>query len=195
LGSRIGELLLKSGLINEEQLERALKIQQGSHRRLGEILIELGYISPPDLVWILSEQASIPFIEIHPEVLDSGLINSFPEKLLYDNCVLPLYESNDKIYIAIGDPTNQIAIEELKNYTKKEVMVSGADPNKINELLDKYYLAKETEEIFNQFKEKVTITIYDDKALIETTGRDGKPVLKQARVEIIIKLEQFREKE
>ncbi|MEO0206559.1 MAG: GspE/PulE family protein, partial [candidate division WOR-3 bacterium] len=79
MGSLVGEMFLKSGLISEDQLKKALDLQKEKHKRLGEILIELGYISLNDLVWILSEQASIPFIEIRPEMLDSNLIDSLPE--------------------------------------------------------------------------------------------------------------------
>ncbi len=197
MASRVGELLIKSGLINDEQLIQALDIQKQSNKRLGEILIELGYISSEDLVWILSEQASIPFIEIRPEVLDSDLINSFPEKLLYNNCILPLYETNDKIYVAIGDPTNQSAIEQLKNHTKKEVIVSGAEPQKINQLLDKYYLVQQTEGIILsvQSKETIRISITDNKATVEITDKDGKTTVKEANAEIVIKLDEFKEKQ
>ncbi|MEO0185199.1 MAG: hypothetical protein ABIL20_05320 [candidate division WOR-3 bacterium] len=195
MGSLVGEMFLKSGLISEDQLKKALDLQKEKHKRLGEILIELGYISLNDLVWILSEQASIPFIEIRPEMLDSNLINSFPERLLYDNCLLPLYEDDDKIFVAIGDPTNKASIDQLRKHTKKEIVVSGADPKRINQLLDKLYLAEQTEDIISlvQSKEIITIEIADGQATVHITEQDGKTILKKARAHVTIKLENLEE--
>ncbi|MGB9722018.1 MAG: hypothetical protein ACPL28_11145 [bacterium] len=197
MGSRVGELLVKSGLINEDQLKKALDIQKEKNKRLGEILIELGYISLSELVWILSEQASMPFIEIRPEMLDSNLINSFPEKLLYDNCLLPLYETVDKIYVATGDPTDKTGIEQLKHYTKKDVVISCANPERINQLLDKFYLVQQTEDaiLSVQSKETIKIEIADGQATVSITDKDGKTTVKKACAQVIIKLEDFRNKE
>jgi len=147
-GKRIGDLLIGSGLITEEQLKEALEIQQRCKKRLGEILIELGYINSESLVRMLSEQAAIAFIELRPEMLDENLIKSFPERILYDNIIIPLYKTDDKLHIATGDPTNREIIKKLQEFSKKEVGISGADPEQIIKLLDKYFLIDQTEEVF-----------------------------------------------
>lgn len=189
---RIGELLVKSGIITEDQLNEALRIQQADKRKLGEILIELGYIHARDLVWILSEQASIPFIELKPEVLDSQLIKTFPEKLLYDYCAIPLYEIEGKIYIAMGDPTNKEGFEKLKEFVRKEVVLSTAEPERILELLDKFFLIEQTEQIFinESFKGTIKIDIDKEKAIMEIIDENGTTTKFKGRVHIMIKFQE-----
>jgi len=172
---RIGELLVKSGIITEEQLNEALKIQKESKKKIGEILVELGYLSPRDLIWLLSEQASIPFIELKPEVLDAQLIRSFPEKLLYEYCIIPLYEIEGKLYVATGNPNDTEGIEKTKEFTKKQIVVSAAEPEKIIQLLDKFFLAEQSEKIIseNHFISEVNINISKDGAYIEFIDENG----------------------
>lgn len=188
---RIGELLVKSGIITEDQLNEALKNQQTNKKKLGEILIELGYIKPRDLVWILSEQVAIPFIELKPEVLDSQLIKSFPEKLLYDYCVIPLYEIEGKLYIAMGDPTDKNGLEKIKEFAKKEVILSAAEPEKILELLDKFFLAEQTEQIFinESFKGTIKIDIDQERATMEIIDENGVVMKFKGKVQILIKFQ------
>ncbi|MEO0127168.1 MAG: hypothetical protein ABIL44_05415 [candidate division WOR-3 bacterium] len=173
---RIGELLIRSGIINEEQLNEALKIQEKSKKKIGEILIELGYLNPRDLIWLLSEQASIPFIELKPEMLDSKLILSFPERLLYKYCIIPLYEIEGKLFIATGNPTEKEGIEKIKEITNKEVVLSASEPEKIIQLLDKFFLAEQSEKIIGEenFIGDININISKDGAIIEFIDESGK---------------------
>ncbi|GAH06389.1 unnamed protein product, partial [marine sediment metagenome] len=71
---RIGELLVQSGMIAEAQINEALEIQKIKKKRLGEILMELGYVNSQNLIRMLSEQAAMPFVELKPEMLDENLI-------------------------------------------------------------------------------------------------------------------------
>ncbi len=186
----IGELLVKSGIITEDQLNEALAIQKENNKRLGEILIELGYLKPKDLIWLLSEQASMPFIELKPEILDSKLIRSFPENFLYNYCIIPLYEIEGKLYIAIGNPANREAIEKIKEFTQKEIVTSAAEPEKIFQLLDKFFLIEGTEPTFDreEFKGSVKINITDNKATIEFVDENGNVKRYGVQGDVIIKL-------
>lgn len=187
---RIGELLVKNGIITEPQLKEALELQKEQEKRLGEIHIELGYLSSKDLVWMLSEQADIPFVEIRPEMLDKKLINVFPESILYGNSILPLYETEDRIYVALGDPTETIATQEVKRFTTKEVVTSGADPHKIEQLLNKYFLFQQMEESLQQEKvDKTAVKIVTEKATIEFTDKQGKITTKNAPIEIVMTIQ------
>jgi type IV pilus assembly protein PilB len=150
MAARIGELLINSGIIVEAQVQEALDIQKKKKKKLGEILLELGYINSHDLVRMLSEQAAIPFIELKPEMLDEKLIKSFPEDFLYDNNIIPLYEIDEKLHFAIGDPTDQGIIDRLRSYTKKTIVLLGADPQRIEKLLDKFFLIDTTDYLFEE---------------------------------------------
>jgi type IV pilus assembly protein PilB len=150
MAQRIGELLVKSRLINKKQLAEALAMQQQSEKRLGEILIDLGYIKLGDLVKMLSKQKAIPFVALRAQILNEKLIKSFPERLLYDHTSIPLYETEDELHIAIGDPTNETILKELKQYTDKRIVPSGAEPKKILRLLNKYFLLDQAERFLNE---------------------------------------------
>ena len=150
MAARIGELLVQSGIIIEKQVHEALEIQKTKKKRLGEILLELGYINSGNLIRMLSEQAAIPFVELRPEMLDEQLIKSFQEKILYKNNIIALYDIDDKLFVAIGDPTNQKVIKELQEFTKKEIVLSGAEPERIAKLLDKFFLIDTTDYLFEK---------------------------------------------
>jgi hypothetical protein len=183
--SLIGQMLVKNGIISEEQLDEALKAQKHKQKRLGEILVELGYISTENLIWMLSEQADIPFVDIKPEMLDSAVINKFPESMLYNNVILPLYETNDKVYLAMGDPTDKKAIEAIQNHVKKDVVVSGANPAKVEQLLNRFYLSHQIEARFEEvFSREKSIRITSDLASIEFTDESGQVTSYRGRAEI-----------
>jgi type IV pilus assembly protein PilB len=185
--SRIGELLIKHGIIKQKQLDEALKLQKKKKNRLGEILIELGYLNSEDLLWMLSEQADIPFVEVRPEMLDSQLINKFPEDVLYNNSILPLYETEDKIFIAVADPADSLIVKKMKRFITKEVITSGADPKKIKQSLNKFFLARQAEKAKEKEREaKATIKITAKNAVVEFIDESGKVTKKKSRVEIII---------
>ena len=181
--SRIGELLTKYGIINEKQLDEALRLQKERDKRLGEILIELGYVSSDDLHWILSEQANMPFVEIQPAMLDAALIMRFPKKLLYEHTILPLHESETRIYVAVGDPTDTGAIQRVEEAASKIVVASVTAAEKIKQLLDKFFAESPDGKQMATF---VRMTM--NKAEIEVIETGGKRIRKCSPAEIEIKI-------
>jgi type IV pilus assembly protein PilB len=186
---RIGELLTRNGIITQTQLEEALKLQKKEKsQKLGEILIKLGYIKSGDLIWMLSEQADIPFVEVRPEMLDQRLINTYPESILYANCMLPLYETEDKVFIALGDPMNMKAVQEIEKYTDREIVASGADPKKIEQVLNRFFLSEQLDQTAQLDISGKTITkITATNARIEMIDESGEKTVKKASIEIIVK--------
>jgi type IV pilus assembly protein PilB len=186
---RIGELLTKYGIISQDELKKALEIQKKEkNKKLGEILINLGYIKSMDLIWILSEQADVPFVEVRPEMLDQNLINRYPEKILLANCILPLYETDDKIFVALGDPMSEKAMQEIKKYSKKAIVASGADPHKIIQVLNRFFLSEQLEKSVKPaelLKNEMRIRAAD--ATIETIDESGKKMIRKTSIEITIK--------
>jgi type IV pilus assembly protein PilB len=134
---RIGDLLVQSGLVKKKYIEEALEIQKKRKRRIGEILLEFGCINSRTLTRKLCEQVGLTFVELGPEMFDRRLIEAFPYPLLYVNNVVPLYEVEDKLYFAIGDPTNLNIVTRLRRFTEKDIVLFGAEPIQINRLLIK----------------------------------------------------------
>jgi len=189
LKSMVGEMLVSRGIITPEQLAQALAAQKKLGKRLGETLIDLGHITSKDLLWILSDQADIPFVELRPEMLDEKLINSFPEKLLYDNFILPLFETEDRIFVAIGDPTNIPGIQKLKEKTTKKVVISGAEPEQIERLLNRFFLEQQADlNLKTEMPGSISIRIQDAEAWIEITEADGRVTRKKARTNLSLNI-------
>ncbi len=147
---RIGELLVKSRLIKKKQLSEALKTQKKSEKRLGEILIDLGYLKSRDLIRMLSKQAAIPFVTLRAQMLNEKLIKAFPERLLYDFTCIPLFETDDELHIAIGNPADSTIVNKLEKFTEKRIIPSGAEPRRILQLLNKYFLLDQAERFLEE---------------------------------------------
>ncbi len=149
---KIGEMLVKAKLIAKSQLEKALRNQKRTRKRLGEILMEMGYIQSADLVRVLSQQAAIRFLELRVVMLNEKLIKSFPESFLYRNYVIPVVETGKKLTVAVGDPIDHTLAAGIAEYSDKEIELTGADPKQIIRLLDRFYLAEQTEGILKKTK-------------------------------------------
>lgn len=181
--SRIGEMLMKYGIITEEQLDEALRLQKKSDKRLGELLVDLGYLNSEDLHWMLSEQADLPFVEIHPEMLEASLILRFPKELLYQHTILPLHESETRIYVVVGDPTDAPALQQIEQAASKTVAASVAAPEKIKRLLDNFF-----EESPDDRQMATCVRMTADSAEIEfvDAGKTRKRTCSSAEIEIRI---------
>lgn len=188
--SLIGNMLVKNGIVTETQLEEALRVQEKEKKRLGEILISLGYLKSKDLMWMLSEQADITFVELKPEMLDSALVGSFPEEFLLTNDILPLHETDQKIYVVLGDPTRKDVMRNLQHYTSKEIVVSAAEPEKIHKLLQQFFLEQSLEETIKDVQEKgAQLRLVNQPTTIEFIDKEGNRIEKKAKVDIHIRIE------
>jgi hypothetical protein len=194
--TRIGELLRKHDIITEKQLQEALELQKTGKRKLGEILLEKGYVNTEHLFWMLSEQADVPYVDVRLEMIDQDLINLFPWKVLRENHILPLYETDKEIFVAVGDPTNNIIIEKMSKFSDKKINISCANPHTIDKLLDHIYQAQESEMSTDaQPARNMKIVIKAEHASIEMTDETGKTTKRNARVKIIVDTEQKKKED
>lgn len=131
----IGTLLLEYGLISNDDLAEGVELQKKSDLRLGEALVQLGKVSMDDIEWVLSKQLDIPFIIVEDITPNIELLNKFQKDFLIVNRVLPLYETDDQISVAIEDPFNSPAIEFIRESFDKELNISTGSGSKIKELL------------------------------------------------------------
>ena len=118
---RLGELLLDAGLVTQEAVDRALKMQVGGVRRLGRILVNMGAISSDQLTEVLSQQLQLPVID--PEqAYDVAVQGILPRYLCKKFEVLPLSLEGEKILnLAMTDPSDSEAIASVEKYTGKAV--------------------------------------------------------------------------
>src|SRR5215210_3022476 len=117
-GGRIGDILLARGVISEAQLEQALLMQKDDPRELGQLLLTLGHIGKTDLARALAQRLRLEYIELSESDVDKGVATLVEQKVLRKHGVVPLRIENSRLVVAMSDPTNIFALEDL-------MMISG----------------------------------------------------------------------
>ena len=139
--SRLGELLVRNNLITKEQLTKALDEQKesGGQGRLGSILIKSGLISEPDLTSFLSKQYGVPSINLTEFEVDSAVIKTIPVEIAQKYQIIPVNRAGSTLIIAMSDPSNIFAIDDIKFMTGYNVEVVVASETAIKTSIDKFY--------------------------------------------------------
>lgn len=147
---RLGELLVKHELISDEELRLALENQKGTNRRrLGEILLEGDKISRVDLLKILALQLEILFLDLEKSEIDAETAKLFPAKLAFKYCCVPIRKEGKALLVAMADPLNLQAIDDLNQITKNEIKPAIADPKQIQTFIKKLHAKNKMPEISN----------------------------------------------
>lgn len=128
---RLGEILLKKGLVTQEALDEALRIQIGGNRRLGRVLIKMDLLTDKQLVEALSDQLSLPFIRVEDEFRPEAK-RILPKFLCRKYSVIPLsLQKNKVLKLAMIDPLDDEAIEDIERYTGYVVEAVLASPSDV----------------------------------------------------------------
>lgn len=136
---RIGELLLKENLITEEQLKQALEFRKTNSLKLGSALIKLGLVSEEDIAMVLSKQLGYPSINISKFEVDSDVIALVPVDLARKYILLPLHRMGHILTVAMADPTNLTAIEDIRFKTELNVQPVVAPETPLKMAIERYY--------------------------------------------------------
>ena len=132
MGHRLlGEILESSGIIGGEQLESALKLQKSDSRRLGAVLLEEGMITPKQLALAFAEQLGIEFIDLSAAAISPALSGVLPRSTAVRNRLVPVSADENSITVAMADPTDFFAIEEVRAATRRRVTVMAAVPAEV----------------------------------------------------------------
>lgn len=139
IGKKLGEILIRSDLITEEQLQRALDFQRGEGGLLGEILVKLGYVNEYDIVQALTVQYGFPYIPLENYELKKEMSNVLPENVARQYGIVPVDMMGSILTIAMSNPLNDRAIEDVEMITKKKVQVFISTVSAIYSALNKLY--------------------------------------------------------
>ncbi len=136
---KIGDILIRIEAITKEQLDRALDFQRQEGGLLGEILLKLGYMNEIDIVAALTEQFGIPFLPIENYDLKKELVDVLPENVAKQYNTVPVDVVGDMITLAMSDPFNQQAIEDIGMITGKKVQIFISTATAVAEAITKLY--------------------------------------------------------
>lgn len=143
---KLGEILLDYGMISPDNLKKALKVQRENNKRIGETLIELNIVTQDQINWILCKQLDIPYVQIEKEQLDLDLIKRLPEYLIKNYRLIPMIEVEDRLVIAMADPIDDEAIQKIKSTFKGDFEVVLASFKNIIDIIN--YIDTEFPEIW-----------------------------------------------
>jgi type IV pilus assembly protein PilB len=139
---RIGELLLKEKRITPEQLQQALAGQKANGGKLGYNLVKMGFVKDEEITALLSKQYGIPSINLAQFQIDPAVVKLVPAETAQKYQIIPLSRSGASLTIAMTDPTNVFAMDDIKFMTGYNVEPVVASEIAITEAVQKYYPAK-----------------------------------------------------
>ena len=138
---RIGELLLKEKRITPAQLQEALSYQKGNGGKLGFNLVKLGFVKDEEITALLSKQYGVPSINLTQFEIDPGIIKLIPSETAHKYQIVPLSRAGATLTIAMTDPTNVFAMDDIKFMTGYNVEPVVASETAVLEAITRYYAA------------------------------------------------------
>jgi type IV pilus assembly protein PilB len=139
MSARLGEILIKESLITSEQLEQALEHQKKNGGRLGSCLMKLGFVSDDEITQVLSRQYGVPSINLKFYEVEPTVIKLIPQETAIRYQVVPLSRVGATLTIAMTDPTNVFAMDDIKFMTGFNVEPVVASETDINQAIQKFY--------------------------------------------------------
>ncbi len=182
--SRLGELLLRDQIISPEQLQRAQEESRKSGDRLGNALIKTGAIPEEDLTQFLSKQYGVPAVNLAEFDIDAEVIALVPKDVALRHRVVPVNRAGSSLIVAIADPSNILAIDDLKFVTGYNIEAVVASDVGISEAIERYYNKKaelDITKVMNEIQESVELEASADGEInlsdLERAAEDA-PVVK-----------------
>jgi type IV pilus assembly protein PilB len=176
MSQRLGDLLVKEKVITPEQLEQATKLQKDTHVRLASALVKLGFLSDEDVTNFLSRQYGVPAINLSYFEIDPAVVKLIPFETARRYQILPLSRVGASLTIAMVDPTNVFAMDDIKFMTGFNIEPVVASESSIVEGIDKAYGTSKEEELESVMQ---SINESGDAGDIEVQGEQEEVTLKE----------------
>ncbi|WP_018660962.1 GspE/PulE family protein [Heyndrickxia acidiproducens] len=167
---RLGDLLIESGLITEEQLQQALKEKEAG-QKLGDVLLKHGYITEQQLIEALEFQLGIPHISLYRYPFDQNIMNLVPKEMAKRNLLIPLKKDGDQLFVAMADPMDFNAIDDLRLSTGFRIEPAIASKDDILRAISKYY------DLNDGVKDILNDIVENEETAAVPAGDDDSPVV------------------
>jgi len=137
--NRLGDILVAKGVISQHQLTEALKLQEKTNQRLGKVLADKGFVSEEEILSTLSSQLGIPYAKIDAYSIDPEIVGSVPFGFAKKHRLIPLFKVQDTLTVAMVDPLDVFAIDELKRITGCKIRRAISSEGEVLRAIDRYY--------------------------------------------------------
>jgi type IV pilus assembly protein PilB len=182
---RIGEMLLRAGIIDEEKLERAIEFQRNQGGKVYAALIKLEYLNEDDLVEFLSRQLGLPTVSLDEIDVDPDAVKLIPTATAQKYMAIPYAQVNSALHVAMVDPTDYSAIDDIKFMTDLAVEVSIATESQVRKALDTFYdTGAQVEDMLDEFGDEEL----DAMSAAEAVDLDVSDAAKLAEEAPVVKL-------
>jgi type IV pilus assembly protein PilB len=135
---QLGQILIELGYITQEQLETALEEHRKTPKSLGRVLIDLGMIKEADLVRALAEQVGLEFVDLNEFPIDATATVLLPEALSRRYRAIPIGERDGRLLVAMSDPANVYALDDIRTITGREVQPVVATAQDVEQAIQKF---------------------------------------------------------
>jgi type IV pilus assembly protein PilB len=166
-GDRLGEILLREGLVSREQLAQAAVEQKSSKHRLGYVLVKLGLVAELEITKVLARQYRMPAVDLSRFEVDPKILKLVPGDMATKGVVLPLKREGRTLTVAMADPGDMGLLEDLKFITRFDLFPVIAGEYTLRTLIEKHYSVSDTQELQTILKD------------MEATGEDVEVVEEQ----------------
>jgi type IV pilus assembly protein PilB len=177
----LGEMLIAEGIITRGQLERALAEQKLHGGRLGVILRNLGYVTEESIIKVLGKQMGIPHMSLDNVIVEPEIVKMIPETVARRYQAIPLYKKGNVITVAMVDPLNVFAIDDIRRITGSDIQTVVSTERDILKAIDRFYsVSSSMQEAIKDFASQAAAEegIEDRPIALEAKAADETPVIK-----------------
>jgi len=189
MSARLGEILVKENLINQDQLKKALDFQKQNGGRLGAVLVKMGIVTDDEVTAVLSRQYGVPSINLKYYEVDPQVTKLIPQETAVRYQIVPLSRVGSTLTIAMTDPTNVFAMDDIKFMTGFNVEPVVASESAIGEAISKFYgEAQSAQDLDKVMKDIAADEAVDVELQAEETEMDMASLEKAADEAPVVKL-------
>jgi hypothetical protein len=143
INKQLGELLIERGIIDRQQLEKALKLQQEKGGLIGEIIVGLGFAQEEQIAQALTAQYGFPYLPLTNYDINADVIGIIPARVARQYMLIPVDKIGNNLTIAMSNPLNVQAVEDVEMLSNCNVQVFVSTSSDIRSAIGKYYKEKE----------------------------------------------------
>lgn len=162
----IAEMLLEEGLITPRQLEKAIEQQKNSNESLEKIIIGLGYVTEKEVTEVIGKEMGVPFIDLDEVEIDPELARAIPEHLAQRYKVIPVGQENNKLALAMVDPLNVFAIDDIRLITGFDIEPMIATEESILRAINKQFGVTDLAEVHETVQD-IALSDFGDLETVE----------------------------
>jgi type IV pilus assembly protein PilB len=135
----LGQILIERGIISKEQLDKALEVQRKEGGLVGEVIVKLGFAKEEDIAHCLSLQYGFPYLPLENYEISKEVIKLVPKNVSSHYCLIPIDKIGNTLTVAMANPLNTQAIEDLEDITSCDIQIFVSTPSDIRKSIEKFY--------------------------------------------------------